>query len=144
MKYSQKLKDPRWQRKRLEIFNRDNFTCQRCGNSNDMLAVHHISYNKNPWESTNENLITLCSACHEEIHFVIGNKNMFWEYINLPIAQVKKEIVQQDIEFIDEWETNHSIEWVCIEMKNKNNIYKNRIIYAKAMKGLIKEFYYFS
>jgi len=26
--YSEKLKDPRWQKKRLEILSRDNFTCE--------------------------------------------------------------------------------------------------------------------
>lgn len=30
MTYSQKLRDPRWQKKRLEILERDSFTCQHC------------------------------------------------------------------------------------------------------------------
>ena len=34
MGYSEKLKDPRWQKKRLEILERDNFRCQYCGDKN--------------------------------------------------------------------------------------------------------------
>lgn len=65
--YSEKLKDPRWQRKRLEVFNRDNFTCQDCGNAKKTLHVHHKNYypGKEPWEYNNNNLITLCFECHE-------------------------------------------------------------------------------
>lgn len=33
--YSQKLLDPRWQRKRLEILQRDDFTCQVCSDKID-------------------------------------------------------------------------------------------------------------
>lgn len=39
--YSEKLLDPRWQKKRLEILARDNWTCQRCGAVNCELHVHH-------------------------------------------------------------------------------------------------------
>lgn len=42
--YSEKLKDPRWQKKRLEILNRDEFACRFCGDNKSTLNVHHISY----------------------------------------------------------------------------------------------------
>jgi hypothetical protein len=65
--YLQKLKDPRWQKKRLEIFERDEFTCQWCYDSQSTLHVHHIKYTTgNPWEEENENLITLCEDCHNK------------------------------------------------------------------------------
>ena len=65
--YQKKLLDPRWQKKRLEIFNRDNFTCRNCDCSTDTLHVHHISYQKkkNPWEVNNDCLITTCYLCHD-------------------------------------------------------------------------------
>ncbi len=66
MTYSEKLKDPRWQKKRLEILNRDEFTCRLCGDDKLTLHVHHICYNGNPWEANSDRLITLCEACHEE------------------------------------------------------------------------------
>jgi 5-methylcytosine-specific restriction endonuclease McrA len=31
--YGDKLKDPRWQKRRLEIFKRDEWTCQQCGDT---------------------------------------------------------------------------------------------------------------
>lgn len=64
MKYSEKLKDPRWQRKRLEILNRDSFTCQYCGDTKSTLNVHHKQYHGNPWDAPSESLETLCESCH--------------------------------------------------------------------------------
>jgi len=65
--YSDLLKDPRWQKKRLEILQRDNFTCQLCKDTTETLHVHHKSYegNKNPWEVDEYNLITYCETCHK-------------------------------------------------------------------------------
>jgi len=66
--YSEKLKDPRWQKKRLEILSRDDWTCQRCHDTQKTLHVHHIKYfnTKEPWEIDEDYLITLCSECHED------------------------------------------------------------------------------
>lgn len=68
IRYSEKLRDPRWQRKRLEIMQRDNFTCRHCGDSQSTLNVHHLEYNGEPWEVQNDLLITLCEVCHECEH----------------------------------------------------------------------------
>jgi 5-methylcytosine-specific restriction endonuclease McrA len=65
MKYSDKLKDPRWQRKRLEIFQRDNFRCQHCGNPDKPLNIHHLIYlRRDPWDYPNHLYQTLCEDCH--------------------------------------------------------------------------------
>lgn len=65
MNYSDKLKDPRWQKKRLEVFSRDNFTCLCCGSSSKTLHIHHRYYMKvQPWEYPSEALDTLCCDCH--------------------------------------------------------------------------------
>jgi hypothetical protein len=68
MKYSDKLKDPRWQKKRLEIFERDEWTCQICGSKDVTLSVHHFHYvhGFEPWNYKNDSLITLCFECHNE------------------------------------------------------------------------------
>lgn len=63
--YFQKLKDPRWQKLRLEVFNRDNFTCKVCGEKEKTLNVHHLSYNGEPWEQHIDLLITMCEDCHK-------------------------------------------------------------------------------
>ncbi len=70
--YSQQLKDPRWQKKRLEIMSRDNFRCVQCENSKNTLHVHHKKYEhgKKPWEYDDSELITLCDTCHELLHIM--------------------------------------------------------------------------
>ncbi len=66
MKYSGKLKDPRWQKKRLEIFERDNFKCQSCGDTKTTLVVHHRIYlqDTEPWDCPSDLLVTICEDCH--------------------------------------------------------------------------------
>lgn len=67
--YSDKLKSPKWQKKRLEIMQRDKFTCKLCGDTETQLHVHHKEYinGNDPWEYDNKYLITLCEDCHTEI-----------------------------------------------------------------------------
>lgn len=69
LKYKDQLADARWQQKKYEILQRDNFACQKCGATTN-LNVHHLSYEKGKlaWEYPNENLITLCQDCHEKEH----------------------------------------------------------------------------
>lgn len=64
--YSQKLTSPFWQRKRLEIFNRDNFTCTACGSKHRELQIHHLEYLGNiaPQDYPADMLTTLCNICH--------------------------------------------------------------------------------
>jgi len=66
MDYVEKLKDPRWQKKRLEIFERDKWTCNCCGSKEKTLCVHHLFYfkDKDPWEIHDGFLLTLCEDCH--------------------------------------------------------------------------------
>ena len=63
--YPEKLKSPKWQKKRLEVLNRDNFTCQHCGDTETELHVHHLKYSREPHEAPLEDLATLCKICHK-------------------------------------------------------------------------------
>lgn len=67
MTYSEKLRDPRWQRKRLEIMKRDNFTCLDCKSTIKTLNVHHHRYRRDaqPWDYSPLELGTYCHECHE-------------------------------------------------------------------------------
>jgi 5-methylcytosine-specific restriction endonuclease McrA len=67
MTYAEKLRDPRWQKKRLEILARDGWTCRVCHDTESTLHVHHIQYlqNHDPWDYPNDLLLTLCNLCHE-------------------------------------------------------------------------------
>jgi hypothetical protein len=75
--YKQKLADPRWQKLRLDIFNRDNWTCQQCGDKTTQLEIHHTSYwaGIEPWEYPGDMLITVCHKCHgaEQVRFKYEN-----------------------------------------------------------------------
>lgn len=64
--YSKKLLDPRWQKKRLEILQRDSWTCQHCLSTTDTLHVHHRRYiqGKDPWDYDDSLLVALCESCH--------------------------------------------------------------------------------
>lgn len=62
--YLDKLKDPRWQKVRLKVFDRDKFTCTLCGDDKETLHVHHEKYKGEPWEADINKLKTLCKDCH--------------------------------------------------------------------------------
>lgn len=68
--YAHLLQHPNWQKKRLEILQRDNWKCVKCTDGKSTLHVHHIKYKSGckPWEYENDNFETLCSACHEIEH----------------------------------------------------------------------------
>jgi hypothetical protein len=70
-KWSAAFRDSRWQKLRLKIMERDEWTCQCCGvNESATLNVHHQQYEcgKAPWEYEDETLITLCEGCHKKLH----------------------------------------------------------------------------
>ena len=66
--YFRKLRDPLWQRRRLEVLNAANFTCRDCLSKDRTLHVHHAYYEKgrDPWDYPDDALICLCEECHEE------------------------------------------------------------------------------
>ncbi len=65
--YARDLKHPNWQRKRLEILSRDEFTCANCATGSETLHVHHSYYEKGlkPWDYPAESLHVLCETCHK-------------------------------------------------------------------------------
>jgi len=85
MQYQDQIKSPKWQKKRLEILKRDEFTCQECGNKEQTLHIHHKHYNKGAkiWEYEGWELTTLCETCHSKTHDKIENK---------PIDKTKESI----------------------------------------------------
>jgi len=84
--YAACFRDPRWQRKRLSVMERDGFKCRLCGNERETLNVHHLRYSggKKPWDYEDRFLVTLCETCHEkveneraEIAVMLANRNAF-------------------------------------------------------------------
>jgi hypothetical protein len=119
MLYWEKLKDPRWQKKRLLIFERDNYTCQKCSDTESCLNVHHLIYlpHTDPWNYDNNLLITLCESCHES------------ELRNMPMMEsgiidaLKSRFLSEDIQ-----------ELICgfnkIELQHTSNVVATAISWA--------------
>lgn len=64
--YQQALKHPLWQRKRLLILERDNWTCRKCKSQETELQVHHLNYRYGlaPHLYSDSELVCLCVDCH--------------------------------------------------------------------------------
>jgi hypothetical protein len=73
MEYSRKLQNPKWQKKRLEIMQRDKFKCIICGCNDKELHVHHrwYQFGKEIWDYPDTCFETLCFECHEYIEMNI-------------------------------------------------------------------------
>lgn len=78
--YREQLLHPSWQRKRLEIMERDDFTCQHCCDGESTLNVHHKCYVKGrlAWEYPGHQLITLCATCHAFAHDRLARLASLW------------------------------------------------------------------
>lgn len=68
--YWDKLKDPRWQKLRLEAMQDRDFHCEVCFDGESTLNVHHKEYFKDfdPWDYEIDQLAVLCEGCHEQQH----------------------------------------------------------------------------
>lgn len=75
MTYAEKLKNPKWQKRRLEILNRDEFTCQMCGDKESELHIHHEKYTGEPWEAHEDTLRTICFHCHAVVELLKDEDN---------------------------------------------------------------------
>lgn len=64
--YTEQLRKPKWQERRLRIMERDNFSCVQCGDTENELQIHHKIYipGLEAWEYSDDLLITLCKKCH--------------------------------------------------------------------------------
>ena len=73
-------KSKRWREKRKQILKRDNYLCQECkkyGRRVDGEVVHHIIHVDEAPELAfvDDNLVTLCSKCHNKLHPEKGGKH---------------------------------------------------------------------
>ena len=68
--YFEKLKDPRWQKKRLEALEAGDWRCELCMDAGNTLHVHHRQYFKGrePWDYEVGQLAVLCEGCHSITH----------------------------------------------------------------------------
>lgn len=70
MSYFDQLKNPKWQKKRLEMLEAANWECTECGSKDGTLHVHHKQYIKGrmAWEYSNDELMVVCEDCHDHQH----------------------------------------------------------------------------
>lgn len=75
--------DPRWQKLRLKILERDRFKCMVCQDKDSTLHVHHRVYEKKKkiWEAKPDNLVTLCEKCHERCEKIVQNARRYADAI---------------------------------------------------------------
>ena len=109
MTYQEKLKDPRWQKKRLEILEKHKWTCCICGDKESTLHVHHLKYNDDPWDVPDDYLIVLCDKCHKNIHKI----NMPVSVYDMIFKGWKLKIVLDSITILEK-KTGNSF-WLFIQ-----------------------------
>lgn len=119
--YKEKLRDPRWQKKRLLAMERENFRCSRCGSEDSTLHVHHIKYifGRDPWDYPFENLITLCEKCHCYEHGILPDEDQerVWHKQNWPLSREGRK----EYKYKDEVPPIDKIREVCDIKRRKLN-----------------------
>jgi hypothetical protein len=50
------------------VLHRDGYACKKCKQDRCKLEVHHILFKSNGGTNSPDNLITLCSFCHDKLH----------------------------------------------------------------------------
>ena len=56
-----------YEKLRQQVLRRDGWRCQSCGSMSN-LEVHHKEFRSRLGDDSEENLITLCTACHAQMH----------------------------------------------------------------------------
>jgi 5-methylcytosine-specific restriction endonuclease McrA len=68
-----------WNKIRLDILKRDNYTCQLCGKIGDSrLHIHHIEKKNQNGPDTEDNLITVCPSCHPKADHNLYNPDWYF------------------------------------------------------------------
>lgn len=72
MDYKQRLKRPKWQKKRLEMLEKHNWRCDICDDTETCLHLHHkkYEYGRLPWEYQDGNFSVLCERCHFDVELL--------------------------------------------------------------------------
>lgn len=93
--YLEMLRDPRWQKARLDTMQRAGFACERCGDKETTLNVHHKNYKRDhaPWEYELSNFVCLCRPCHEEIHEQKVLINDLLPYVGLSVSEFMAGVI---------------------------------------------------
>jgi hypothetical protein len=99
--WKDQYKHPLWQKTRAESLDAASYTCQRCGDKESQLHVHHKRYVKGRmiWEYGIEELEVLCEPCHELSH---AEKDALQEFIARLPSEAIPEILGLLIGYCEE------------------------------------------
>lgn len=124
--YFEKLKDPRWQRKRLEALSASEFGCECCGNGEITLNVHHKEYFKgrDPWQYEVGQLSVLCEACHEMQHESLSKLKIISSFLPLDGLCNRDEMAGLMLEYITE-------NFPKLALTIRHSLEKNGMYYAQ-------------
>lgn len=132
MTYSEKLRDPRWQKRRLEVLERDGWKCTACGDASKTLHVHHRYYvsDRDPWFYPPWALQSLCEECHDEAK---GTGAEFMAGFEAIIACISGNGTESEIEdlmcHVDHTMTESKME--PLELLSKLKIFLNEVSWAE-------------
>jgi len=115
MPYREKLKDPRWQRKRLRIINRCEHKCEECGSS-DSLEVHHCyyRYGREVWQYPDRAFLALCRKCHE----LRGTAELDFRLFSQTLRTEELRGVQEMMSHCKYWFSAQSLQSLLESLKN--------------------------
>lgn len=114
MTYKEKLRHPRWQKRRLDILARDKFKCRFCGDTETELHIHHAFYfdKENPEDYSDDMLFTLCKNCHlDEENLKDEDKMIYAQFLMagisrrnlLHIATEMRRYFKGDYDVVKKW-----------------------------------------
>lgn len=127
LNYKEQIKSPKWQKRRLEILQRDDFTCQICGATEKQLHVHHLAYipGRDIWDYDDYRLITLCEDCHKIEHVPYNEEEGLYALLHnvrmegYTITEIKyllEELITSDI----------LLQFISFMNKKTDNNYRKR------------------
>lgn len=117
MTYKTQLADPRWKAKRKRILERDEHKCLLCGNTKK-LHVHHIEYTGKAWEAPDDDLVTLCAACHKVVHIKNVTIDFGYGFEGMSIQPISPGSIYFDFSTIGA--TEEDIPYLAINGDNGN------------------------
>lgn len=126
--YTNKL----WRELRLEVFKRDNNTCEKC-KSNKNLHCHHNYYivGRKLWEYPLSCFSTLCQSCHEEYHKKIKG----YQLVIRNKSKLNEKLEEEKLNgFIHNFKDQE-----FLFLANNNNKSKRKPKKSKYVKKVIKE-----
>lgn len=100
-----------WQRLKYRVLERDNYTCQICGEKSGLMQVHHITYKHCGGKAYNApmgDLITLCEECHrhddgDHKHFYGGEVILDWSFCGDKPKVTKMRSMYKSLEMQESW-----------------------------------------